>query len=400
MINNVRIINGTIVTPSAEISQGTIEIENGMITSILPHSRSTGASHEIDASGKWILPGLIDSHSDAIEMEMQPRPTTIFPAKQAFLELEKKLVAQGITTTYHSLSMLEDPKKWVRKNENVIALLEEIRNLTNSNRLMNHFIHLRFEITNFVGAEFVKGFLKEEKIDQLSFMDHTPGQGQYRDLEVQKRYMMGKQNLTEKEIEHWLEHKKSMGKVNPAVLSDIARLAEEKGVPLASHDDDTIEKVELAQSWNAVISEFPITLEVASEAKRRGMAVAMGAPNVLLGRSHSNNLSAREAIINKAVDILCSDYYPPSLLQSIFFLHTELGIPLPQAVNMVTINPAEALGIGKQTGSLEEGKNADIIMVDLQDSYPIVEQVFVKGKQVCEMRYGLTPYNKVEEGLL
>ncbi|WP_248927617.1 alpha-D-ribose 1-methylphosphonate 5-triphosphate diphosphatase [Paenibacillus hamazuiensis] len=381
-----KICGGRIVTPDGIIENGTLVMENGVIAEILRFPQVPGPN-DLDAGGMFVLPGIIDTHSDAIEHEMQPRPTSLFPIELSFYELERKLAAQGITTIYHSLSMWDDNSaKEIRRNQSVKKVIRTIRELASQRRLIRHRVHLRFEIVNLSAVPHVVEMLEGGELDQLSFMDHTPGQGQYRNLEVQKRFVMERQKLSEEETLKLLEARRQQPKVSRENLSMVAELAKSKGVPLASHDDDSIDKLDLVESWGASISEFPVDLQVALEAKNRGLHVVMGAPNVMLGRSHSNNLSALEAIREGVVDILCSDYYPPSMLQAAFLLH-KLGYDLPFACNMISLNPAKALGIGDRTGSLEAGKDADVLLAYTRDDRPVIDQVLVGGQTVCRMAY-------------
>ncbi|ULL15259.1 alpha-D-ribose 1-methylphosphonate 5-triphosphate diphosphatase [Paenibacillus sp. H1-7] len=381
-----KICGGRIVTPSGTIEQGTLVIENGTIIEI-SSSASMPGPRDIDASGMLVLSGIIDTHSDAIEHEMQPRPSSLFPVEMSFYELERKLAGQGVTTIYHSLSMWDDNSaKEVRRNQSVKQMIRTIRRLAAEDHLIRHKVHLRFEIVNLNAVPHIVEMLNNGELDQLSFMDHTPGQGQYRNLEVQKKFVMERQKLTEEETLKVLEARRQQPKVSREDLQLVADLAGSLGVPLASHDDDSVEKLELVQSWRAAISEFPITMDVAKEAKQRGLHVVMGAPNVMLGRSHSNNLSALDAIKEGVVDILCSDYYPPAMIQAAFLLHNQ-GYELSYAMNMISLNPAKALGLDKRLGSLEEGKAADVLLTRIHNGRPVIEKVWVEGQTVCQMDY-------------
>jgi alpha-D-ribose 1-methylphosphonate 5-triphosphate diphosphatase len=150
---------------------------------------------------------------------------------------------------------------------------------------------------------------------------------------------------------------------NWELARDIVGVAADQGLPIASHDDDTPEKVDLVASLGATICEFPVTLEAAQEASRRGMHVAMGAPNVLRGSSHSGNLSAREAIAAGVADLLAADYYPAALLHAVFALESEGMLPLHTALKLVSQNVAEALEL-RERGSIELGKRADLVLVE------------------------------------
>jgi alpha-D-ribose 1-methylphosphonate 5-triphosphate diphosphatase len=388
MKRNLTIHGGNIVTPQGIIENGTIIIENGLIVDIRPSSAASIASTDYNAAGRWVLPGMIDMHSDAIEHEMQPRPTSRFALEFSYYELERKLVSQGVTTIYHSLSMWgENSTNDFRKNQSVKDIVENIGTLRKQEHLIHHRVHIRVEMTNDSVAPFVEEFIGSGNIDLISFMDHTPGQGQYRNTDVQKKFIMERQKKTEEEVAVMLEERRNRTKIHGDQLQKLADLAYAKGI----HDDDTIEKLDMVQKWRGTISEFPVDLAVAVEAKRRGLYVVMGAPNVMLGRSHSNNLSAQDAVKAGVVDILCSDYYPPAMLRAVFLLYKQ-GLSITEAVNMVSLNPAKALNIADRTGSIEIGKEADLLIVKEQQQSPIIEKVFVRGQVVCQMDYlsGLT----------
>ncbi|UOE95413.1 alpha-D-ribose 1-methylphosphonate 5-triphosphate diphosphatase [Alkalihalobacillus sp. LMS39] len=387
-MTNYRIYGGNIVTPTSIIKNGTVEIEQGRITNISNTPIYSPNSSDVDATGKWIMPGLIDTHSDTIEREIQPRPGSVFPIELSFFELERKLAVQGITTIYHSLSMLgERTDKYLRQNDLVRSLFYKLKELAKQEHLVRHKLHLRFEITNREAVHVVEEFIEQGVIDQLSFMDHTPGQGQWRNIELQKQLMMSQNHYTEEETMEILEEKKNLPKIDPSILQKLASLAAKHHIPLASHDDDSIEKLEAMEGWDVSISEFPIELSIAKEAKARGLHTVMGAPNVILGRSHSENLSALEALKEGVVDVLCSDYYPPSMIQSVFHLWKKHQYDLPFAMNLVSLNPAKALGISQQFGSITEGKVADILVVNEKEETPNIEQVFVGGNLVCGLHY-------------
>lgn len=388
MKRNLTIHGGNIVTPTGIIENGTIVIEEGLIVDIRPTSISGIGSNDFNATGCYVLPGMIDMHSDAIEHEMQPRPTSRFDLEFSYHELERKLVSQGITTIYHSLSMWgENSTNDFRKNQSVKDIVDRIWNLRKQDHLIHHRIHVRVEMTNESVVPFIEQFIDDGIIDLISFMDHTPGQGQYRNTDVQKKFIMERQKKTEEEVTAMLEERKKRAKIHGDQLQSLADLAYFNGIPLASHDDDTIAKLDMVEKWKGTISEFPVDMEVAVEAKQRGLYVVMGAPNIMLGRSHSGNLSAQDAVKAGVVDILCSDYYPPAMLRAVFFLHKQ-GIELVDAVNMVSLNPAKALHIDDRTGSIEVGKEADLLIVrENRQQSPVIEKVLVRGHVVCQMDY-------------
>ena len=169
---------------------------------------------------------------------------------------------------------------------------------------------------------------------------------------------------------------------------EITRLAIEKGISVASHDDDSKEKVNYYRLLGTRISEFPITMEVAEYAHEIGMYTVAGAPNILLGGSHAGNLTAHEAIGRGCIDILCSDYYPAGMIHAVFKLVEQYGYPMEDIVKMVTLNPAKAVNMGDRLGSIEAGKSADLLIVEiLEDGFPSIKSCFVNGVLVLRNQY-------------
>lgn len=385
------IYNGKIITPETVI-EGALYIKKDRIVGIVEGKKDEDIDciENIDARGNWVMPGIIDCHSDAVELDLQPRPTSIFGIELAFPELEKRLITSGITTMYHSLSILkggfaeEKTKKYYRTPEGVDKLANWIYEY-NKVSPIDHKLHIRYEIDSNDGIPQIKDLIKAGKVDQLSFMDHTPGQGQFRNLEKYKHVVAAYRECSTEDAMAMIEESMAQERMDIKSIEEVAKFAREHNIPVASHDDDTKEKVELLSSWGIEISEFPIALDVAKHAKKKGMYTVMGAPNILLGGSHSGNLSAEEAINHNAVDILCSDYYPSSILHSIFYMQNK-GHSLVEMTKLATLNPAKALNISHLKGSLEVGKIADILIVAEGNGIPQIKKILAEGKKV--MRIG------------
>lgn len=391
------IYNAKIILPD-KLIYGCIHLEGGRIAWIsedcVTETECLRDASSFDAGGSYIMPGMIDVHSDAIEKEIQPRPNTLFPLDMAFFELEKKLAASGITTMYHSLSLSDE---WgVRDNDMVVDIIKEINNLKKIRSMINHNIHLRYELTYLEGIDTLERLILEKSIDFMSYMDHTPGQGQFKDHDALKSFTMQSYGKKEKDVDRLIDKSivcQSM--IDRLRLTRLAKLAKSKGVYLASHDDDTREKIEALSEYEGVISEFPINLETAMYAKSKSLSVCVGAPNIIRGKSHNNNMKALDAIRHNAADIICSDYLPSTMLPATFSLVKE-GVELHTAVNMVTLNPATALGLQHDTGSLETGKKADLLVVELFRGYPVVRKTFVNGKMVYKAGFSINTDEGVE----
>jgi alpha-D-ribose 1-methylphosphonate 5-triphosphate diphosphatase len=334
--------NGSIVTEDAVLTGYDLLVEGERIVGMVP-SGTRGATRDdvIDAEGGFVLPGMIDIHADYIERMAAPRPTSIMNFALSLRESERELVTHGITTMFHSLSFYaftEFEKSPIRTPENTRRFVELIDAMRKSDRLIRHRFHARFEIDNVGRVDELVEYIENGMIHLVSFMDHTPGQGQYRNLEIYRKTLKGYRDISDAEIEGIIEVSRKREKLSLDGIRQLVSLAASNNIAIASHDDDSVDKLELVRSLGMSISEFPITLEVAREATRVGMHVAAGAPNVLLGGSHSGNLSAAEAILDGSVDILCSDYYPAAMLHAVFFMHREKGLPLADMVRLLEGN--------------------------------------------------------------
>lgn len=393
------IYNAKVVQKDRILKNGAVLIEDNIIQKIYEKAeRAIGceAEEKLDAQGCYLMPGFIDLHSDNIERVAQPRPQSLIDFDIAISEQEKQLICQGITTMYHSLTIIDaskakeqaaNGKTLLRTPENHRKLVEAIRRHNQGEHLIHHRFHCRYDLTNTDGYEMLLQFLENGDVELLSFVDHTPGQGQYRDLRFFKDHVM-ESDKTEEEKDKILAERMNTARITAQQVSNAAQIAWTAGIPIASHDDDSIEKLDyVMENLKVNICEFPLELEVAKEAHNRGLKVVVGANNVLMGHSHSNNLSALEAIQNGCADILVSDYFPAALLHAVFKLEEMGMLSLPEAVNMATWNPACAAGISEETGSIEEGKRADLLIVGKKANMPIIFTAFADGEKVMDIHY-------------
>jgi alpha-D-ribose 1-methylphosphonate 5-triphosphate diphosphatase len=373
------------------VSGGELFVEDGVIVHVGQQTDHRGkqADRVIDAQGGYILPGFIDLHSDAIEKELEPRPGAFFNTEVAFSELEKKLAGQGITTMYHSFSFAG--AEWgVREDNGAANCIRRMVDIASGYALIRNKIHLRFEITNYRAVDVIRGLLRDGMVDLLSFMDHTPGQGQYPTVEDYQRYLEKTYHVHFSEVEKILAAKEEgRTRIGESVgLLQAAALAE--GIPLASHDDDSPDMVRYYHSKGVTMSEFPINIPTAKAARSLGIDVCVGAPNIVRGGSTGKGMRALDAIEAGAVNLLCSDYYPPAILHAVFQLAKE-SMSLPEAVAMATCAPARMLGL-TTLGSLVEGHTADVIVVKIRGEVPVVTSTVVGGVPVYDVNYRMVDY--------
>jgi alpha-D-ribose 1-methylphosphonate 5-triphosphate diphosphatase len=372
--------NGRIVTRDSEFD-GTVVVNDGRIVEVAP-GRSA-ASGTIDLEGDVLVPGLVELHTDNMEKHFAPRPGVTWPSVPAVMAHDTQVAAAGITTVFDSLS-LGDVRGDTDRVKNRTRMVEAICEVMD--RRMSraeHRLHLRCEITPDDAIEAVDRWIDLPLVGLISINDHTPGQRQFLDPEKLKLYYMGKHGMTEPQFEAFHLRALELHSRNAVRhRSEIVARAHARALPLASHDDATRAHVDEAVENGMTIAEFPTTREAARASREGGMAVLVGAPNVVLGGSHSGNIAAIDLLRAGEADILSSDYVPASLMEAVFKLpEADAGISLAASVRRASLNPAQAVGLNDR-GEIAAGKRADLVRVRLHGDAPLVRAVWREGDRV------------------
>jgi alpha-D-ribose 1-methylphosphonate 5-triphosphate diphosphatase len=371
--------NGRVVERHRTLS-GTVRVAGGAIRSVeRGPCRTPGA---VDLDGDYLLPGLVELHTDMLEKHVVPRPGVAWPAIPAVVAHDAQLAAAGITTVLDGLAVgyVVDSRERPRDPR---PFAEAIRAAQAAGMLRaEHFFHMRCEVsTAYVLGDF-EPFVEDPLVRLVSLMDHTPGQRQYVSVDKYREYNQGTYGLSDVEVEALIARRlDDQAKYGERHRTAIVRLCEKRGLPLASHDDATPRQVEEAVRAGAVIAEFPTTLEAARAAHACGLSVVAGAPNLVLGRSHAGNVSAAALASSGLLDILSSDYVPSSALHAAFIVH-RLGIQLPDAIATVTATAARRAGLADR-GEIAAGRRADLVRVRVVDDLPIVRAVWRGGLRIA-----------------
>jgi alpha-D-ribose 1-methylphosphonate 5-triphosphate diphosphatase len=302
----------------------------------------------------------------------------------AVLAYDAQIAASGITTVYDSLRLGVDERKSVIGAVS-LDLARIIDDAQKSGLLRSeHRTHLRCEICSPDVVTELESFLAHLPAHLISLMDHTPGQRQFRDVEKLMIYYRGKGGMSEDELARFMERRHELfERFAITHRRSLVDTAHRHGVRLASHDDTTLDHVEESIRDGVALAEFPTTGEAAAASHAAGIAVMMGAPNLVRGGSHSGNVSAAELAQSGILDIFSSDYVPVSLLQAVFELPRRVdGISLPEAIATVTATPAEAMGLDDR-GRIVSGKRADLVQVHMAGPVPVVRQVWREGRRVA-----------------
>ena len=373
--------NGRVVTRDAAFT-GSIAVCDGRIAAI-----DEGRSHlpqAVDLAGDYLLPGLIELHTDNLERHIMPRPGVDWPALPALLAHDSEIASAGITTVLNGLrlgSLRGDTKIAGRAQEiaGQIAVAQEGGLLRAA-----HLIHARCEVGCADVTDSLESLLEHPLLKLVSVMDHTPGQRQFANIEKYKVYYSGKLGFTESVLSELIDEARHVQfrRCEPNRRA-IVEMCRHRAVPLASHDDETQEHVDEAAADGMVIAEFPTTVEAARASAAAGLHVLMGGPNVVRGGSHSGNVAALDLARLHLLAILSSDYIPGSLLQAAFHVWSEVeDISLPAAIGMISRVPAAAVGLDDR-GEIAAGKRADLVRVHADTGIPVVRSVWREGRRVA-----------------
>jgi alpha-D-ribose 1-methylphosphonate 5-triphosphate diphosphatase len=379
------------------VERGALRIVDGRIAAVIEGDAPGG--DVVSAHGLTAIPGIIDLHGDMLERDIEPRPRARFPIEVAAHELDKRLAATGITTAYAAVSFAWR-KSDLRTQESAIQIIETLNRIKHT-LLTDCKIHARFEVTNADTVPVLEDMLRRGLIDLVSIMDHTPGQGQYSDTTRYTQFLKEWLGFTEEQlapIYARMAEKIEVVQTTPrdwSVVRAIVETALAHDVVIASHDDDTVEKIDAQHKMGVTIAEFPINVDAARAAQARGMHIIMGAPNAYRGESNTGNMSAMDGIRAGVVDILATDYYPAAMLQSAWKIARAGVLPLHEAVRLVTANAAAAVGLTDR-GRLAEGCAADLVLLEDGET-PRVRATLRKGEVIYSDVHGVRLWQALSE---
>jgi alpha-D-ribose 1-methylphosphonate 5-triphosphate diphosphatase len=359
---------------------GTVVVRHGVIADVQPGVVSQGHN----GNGDFLLPGLVELHTDNFEQRLSPRPKVRWPMEVAAVYHDRDLAAAGITTVCDAIAVGDITPTSLRMTQFGPMINTIYQGQTEGRFTVDHRLHLRCELGYEQVHEVATTYADHPLLAIISLMDHTPGQRQFIHIDKYKEYYQGKHGVSDEEMEGFIQGRIA-AQQRHAVDNRrrLVELTQAHQICLASHDDATPEHVQEAIQEGARIAEFPTTLNAAKAAHRHGLQVLMGAPNLILGKSHSGNVSAMELVEKDVVDIISSDYVPQSLLQAMFLIAQRQQKPLYEAMRFFTSNPAKAIGLEGDRGSLEVGKRADLITVRHDGLVPCLTSVYRQGQRIA-----------------
>ncbi|MBL0372927.1 alpha-D-ribose 1-methylphosphonate 5-triphosphate diphosphatase [Rhizobium sp. KVB221] len=362
-----------------EMVTGSIVIEDGRIADIDTGPNTVGEDFE----GDYLIPGLIELHTDHLESHYSPRPGVRWMKTAAIQAHDAQVAASGITTVFDCLRMGSDEDGGFEKGE-MRDMADALAAAARDNRLKaEHLIHLRCEVSSADVMDHFECFEDDAQVRLVSLMDHAPGQRQFQTMEQYTLYYQTKRGMSDEAFATFVARRQEASALYAKKHRDaIVDACAGRGITVASHDDATIEHVNESIGYGVRLAEFPTSLEAARASHEAGLSVLMGAPNIVRGKSHSGNISARDLSDAGILDVLSSDYVPLSLVHAPFVLSDgDDGMALPKAIAMVTATPARTVGLDDR-GRIADGLRADLVRIHRKDGVPVVRSVWREGHRV------------------
>jgi alpha-D-ribose 1-methylphosphonate 5-triphosphate diphosphatase len=380
MSGRMLLTNARVVTRQ-DVFSGTVVVSDGVVRAVEPGR--TAAPEALDLGADYLLPGIVELHTDVLEKHWAPRPGVQWPAVAAVAAHDAQLAAAGITTVLDGLAVGYIIETGQRPRDPA-PMARAIRSAQEAGLLRcEHFLHMRCEVsTEWVLRDF-EPFAADPLVRLVSLMDHTPGQRQFVRVDKYREYNQGKYGLSDAQMDALIARRREdQARYGEQHRAAIVALCQKRGLTLASHDDATAAHVEEAVAEGVAVAEFPTTLEAARAARTFNLAIVAGAPNLVCGRSHSGNVSAAELAGHGMLDVLSSDYVPASALHAAFLLHVRYAMPLPAAVATISLTPAQRVGLDDR-GEIAPGRRADLIRVRTADDLPAVLAVWRAGERIA-----------------
>ncbi len=377
-----QILTNARIVLADKVLEGTLVLSDGTISDIADgRSQSSSA---VDCDGDYIIPGLIELHTDNLERHIMPRPGALWPTDAAVIGHDREIAAAGITTVLNAICVGEVHARTMR-TEMLKELCEGVlRQIDAGSLKVDHLLHFRCEVSYGGLLALIEPLIELDKIRLISVMDHTPGQRQFVDRDRYAEYYQGKFGFSDAEIEEFVNERTADHiRYSASNRRSVVEMAQARGIVLASHDDATEGHVNEAVRDGIIIAEFPTTIESARASHEAGLAVLMGGPNLVRGKSNSGNVSARELADLGLLDIISSDYVPASLLYAAFVLETiSSKMTLPEVIAMATRIPARQVGLDDR-GEIAVGLRADLVRVKPSENVPVVRDVWRAGEKIA-----------------
>lgn len=316
---------------------------------------------EVDLSGYWLLPGIVDLHGDGFEHHLRPRPTAPFEPGRALLNCDAELAANGVTTAWLAQSWSWEGGS--RSADSAEALMEAVARGADG-FLADIRVQIRFETHMIHDHDRLLAAVRRWGVDYVVFNNHLPEAVVLAETKPDRFALWaGYNSHTPAGLLAIVRAAQADDPLVPAALAALAPRLAGAGVRMGSHDDGSPETRAFFRGLGAPVCEFPTTVAAAQAAREAGEPVLMGAPNVVRGGSQAGNIAAMGLIEAGLCDGLVSDYYYPALAQAAWVIADQRVLPFARAWEMVSTTPARIAGLADR-GRLAPGQRADLAVMN------------------------------------
>ncbi|MCM1369479.1 MAG: imidazolonepropionase, partial [Candidatus Amulumruptor caecigallinarius] len=390
MMNNIRIVNATIVTPLGNtarkgdemgklsiIPNGELVIENGIITYVGEMKSMPLVSHEkkfriVDANEKCVLPGFVDSHTHLIFGGYRPDEFEWRLKGESYMTIMER--GGGIQSTVNA-TRAESPAQLAEKAQWFIDRMSEM-GVTTVEVKSGYGLSTETEAGMLDAIDILKS-RGQQKVNIISTFlgahavpkEYKGRTSEYVDLIINEMIPKMKGRATFFDI---------FTEKNVFEIEDSRRLlkaARDAGFQLKLHADEivTLGGAELAAEMGAVSADH--LLHVSDEGVRQ-----MAAKNVVATLLPLTAFALREpfaparkfigegAAVALATDLNPGSCFSGSIPLTIALACIYMQMSVEETITALTLNGAAALNIADKTGSLETGKRGDAVILHF-DNY-------------------------------
>jgi N-acetylglucosamine-6-phosphate deacetylase len=387
----IKIYNGQVITPHRVIPNGTVLIKDGLIAAVSEADLAVADALEIDARGHYIAPGFIDIH-----VHGGGGHDFMDGTEEAFLEIARTHARYGTT------SLL--PTTLTSGKEELLHTLDLYEQAHRHNTEGAQFLGMHLEGPYFAqnqrGAQDPRYIRNPDPAEYQAIIAHSPSIRRWSAAPELPGAIAFGRYVTSRGILAAVAH-------TDAIYEEVLE-AFENGYSLATHlysgmsgvtrrnafrYAGVIESAYLLDGMDVEIIADGIhlpapLLKLVYKIKgpdrtalitdaMRGAGMPPG-PSIL-GSKHNGLAVIIEDQVAKLPDRTSFAGSVATADRLIRTMRQLAGVPLPDAIKMMTSTPARIIGVADKKGSLVKGKDADLIIFDEQIN---IQATFIQGKEV------------------
>lgn len=388
-MNKIKIVNGKILTPGKLISNGCVVIENGRIQYVSETDIEIEACSTIDANGNYVSPGFIDIHihgGGGYDFMDGTVEAYLGAASLHAIHGTTAMVPTTLTSTNDELkntfSVFSQAKKQNEKGAELIGLHLEGPYFSPEQRGAQDPRYVR----NPQPEEYKEILRWSDDIIRWSAAPELSGALEFGSCLASKGILpsIAHSNATFEEVEKAIKYGFTHITHLYSALSTIKRVNgyRHAGVIESAYYFDELTVEVIADGAHLPKSLLKLIHKIKGPGKTALVTDAMRAAGMKEGESILGSLKDGQKVIvedgvAKLQDRTAFAGSVATTDRLVRTLNKEVGLPLLDAVQMMTSTPAEIIGIAKSKGSIVPGKDADIVIFDKDIN---IQLTMVKGR--------------------